>query len=488
MRFYSMALPCLCDNHMKKLKIIAFIFFIFFGVYGCTLKKKGHDPSVKTELVQKFKYEFKNIQVIDHWNLRYHKRYDVFNLTEQVSQIKVNMDVAAELGYDSYLLFQKSAFQELLSWGGKHQPDEELQDAVTEVIKYGKSKGLDVMLHSNQFAWPEDVGVDFEDSDKAWEVYENALKELIQTFPDVGGYEVTGDETEGQLDTKEGLLKFHNLTAQVLKSDGVERTAYMRTWQRCEFLGAPEKELGVGDEPNLVYSVKHTMGDFNIPHPLDTVYIRKGVDGTRLLVEFDAWREYETHGIFPLYLGDYWAPRFKAIADAGITSVGVRFNWNSGRFHIANQNRPWANWINIYTFHRFTENPYANPDDILMEFCNEYFPEDPRTAFDMYKHTFEFINAIYYNHGKKYLHHGGLERPRGKPVELKAVVDAYAQMKKHIDEIPEENQYKKDLQKYGLIISYLGRIAAGDKTVADKWRKLDRESFEELAASNFEKW
>ena len=79
----------------------------------------------------------------------------------------------------------------------------------------------------------------------------------------------------------------------------------MRTWQRCEFLGAPEKELGVGDEPNLIYSVKHTVGDFNIPNQVDTIYIRKGVDGTRLLVEFDAWREYETHGIFPLYLGDY---------------------------------------------------------------------------------------------------------------------------------------------------------------------------------------
>jgi hypothetical protein len=314
------------------------------------------------------------------------------------------------------------------------------------------------------------------------------MRELIATFPDVAGYEVTGDETEGQLDTKEGLLKFHNLTARALQSDGKKRTALMRTWQRCEFLGVPEKELGVGDEPNLVYSIKHTRGDFNIPHGLDSAYIKKGVDGTRLLVEFDAWREYETHNIFPIYLGDYWAPRFKAVADAGITSVGVRFNWNSGRFPIVDKNRPWANWINIYSFHRFAQNPYADPDDILMDFCIEYFPEDPSTAFNMYKNTFDFVEAVYYRNGEKYLHHGGLERPRGKPVPLEQVNAAYAKMKPLIDKIPDSNQYKTELQKYCLIISYLGRIAAGDKAVVDDWKNLDLESFKELSAMNADKW
>jgi hypothetical protein len=385
-------------------------------------------------------------------------------------------------------LFQKDAFQELLTWGGKHKPDEDLKNAIKEVIAYGKQKGLDVILHSNQFAWPDDVRVDYEDSEKAWQVYENAMKELIKTFPDVAGYQVTGDETEGQLDTKEGLLKFHNLTARALKSDGRERIAFMRTWQRCDFLGVPQKELGVGDEPNLVYSIKHTQGDFNIPHGLDTSFIKKGVNGTRLLVEFDAWREYETHNIFPIYLGDYWTPRFKAVADAGIKSVGVRFNWNSGRFHIADKNRPWANWINIYTFHRFVQNPYTNPDDILMDFCKEYFPEDPNAAFNMYKNTFDFVKAVYYRNGEKYLHHGGLERPRGKPVPLDQVNTAYAQMKHLVDKIPDSNQYKTELQKYCLIISYLGRIAAGDDSVVDDWKKIDPESFKELAAENADAW
>ena len=460
----------------------------FFSFFGCSSKKSNNLSQSDSAVKQAAEYYFKNIQVIDHWNLRYHKQYDIFTLNEQVSQIKANMDVAAELGFNSYLLFQKDAFQELLTWGGKHKSDEELKNAVKEVIAYGKQKGLDVYLHSNQFAWPEDVGVDFKDSKESWQVFENAMKELIETFPDVAGYQVTGDETEGQLDTKEGLLKFHNLTAKALKSDGRERIALMRTWQRCDFLGVPEKELGVGDEPNLIYSIKHTQGDFNITNGLDTAFIKKGVDGTRLLVEFDAWREYETHNIFPVYLGDYWSPRFRAVADAGITNVGVRFNWNSGRFHITDKNRPWANWINIYTFHQFVQNPYANPDTILMDFCKDYFPEAPDATFNMYKNTFDFVEAVYYRNGEKYLHHGGLKRPRGTPVDLETVNQSYDEMKQLIDALPDSVQYKDDLQKYCLVISYLGRIAAGDKSVVEDWKILDRESFEELAADNADKW
>ena len=398
------------------------------------------------------------------------------------------MDAAADLGFNSYLLFQKDAFQELITWAGKHTPDKDLQNAIRDVIGYGKSKGLDVYLHSNQFQWPNDVGVGFEDSENSWNVFENAMEELIETYPNVAGYEVTGDETEGQLDTKDGLLKFHNLTAKALNADGKNRTALMRTWQRCEFLGVPEEELGKGDLPNLKYSIKNTTGDFNIPHVFDTAFINPDVDGNRLLVEFDAWREYETHGIFPLYLGDYWAPRFKAIANAGITSVGVRFNWNSGRFHIIDKSRPYANWINLYTFHRFTQNPYANPDVILMEFCNEYFPEDSQAAFDMYKHTFDFIKAIYYNDGELYLHHGGLKRPRGTPVSLEQVTQAYNKMKPLIDKIPDTNQYKKELQKYAKVIYFMGRIAAGDKSVEMEWKALDRESYDELEAVNADAW
>ena len=76
--------------------------------------------------------------------------------------------------------------------------------------------------------------------------------------------------------------------------------------------------------------------------------------------------------------------------------MGVRFNWKSGRFPIIDKNHPWANWINIYAFNRFVQNPYANPDDILMDFCKQYFNEDTVAAFNMYKNTFDFVETIYY--------------------------------------------------------------------------------------------
>ena len=65
---------------------------------------------------------------------------------------------------------------------------------------------------------------------------------------------------------------------------------------------------------------------------------------------------------------------------------------------------------------------------------------------------------------------------------------AYTKMKSLIDKIPDTNQYKAELQRYGLVISYLGRIAAGDKNVKSKWEALDAESYNELAASHAEKW
>jgi hypothetical protein len=224
---------------------------------------------------------------------------------------------------------------------------------------------------------------------------------------------------------------------------------------------------------------------------MDTDYIRRGVDGSRLLVEFDAWREYETHNIFPLYLGDYWGPRFRAIADAGIKNIGVRFNWNSGRFHIGDKNRPYANWVNLYVFSRFARDPYADANAILMDFCRKHFPEGPQAAFDMYKGTFEFIMDIYYNNGELFLHHGGLKRRRGTPVSLDQVTRAYNKMKRLIDNIPDTNQYKADLQKDALVISSLGKIAADHKDaedIAKNWRRLDRDSYDELDAQAASKW
>lgn len=277
---------------------------------------------------------FTDLQVIDHHNLRRHRPDDPSEAAAEVAQIKRNMDVAARLGFTSYLLLQEEAFPELLDWGGRHKPDETLRKAIQEVLDHATACGLKLYLHCNEFMWPEQVGVSYGDTEQAWATYRNALKELILLYPDIAGFEVTADETSGALVSRAGVLRFHDETARALTSDGRSRLALMRTWQRVgDFMG-PVSTLGEADPPNVIFSVKNTSGDFQITNGLDADFIGEVKATERLLVEFDAWREYETHNIFPVYLGDYWAPRFQQLRKAGVERIGVRFNWNSGEFPI----------------------------------------------------------------------------------------------------------------------------------------------------------
>ncbi len=436
---------------------------------------------------------FSDLQVIDHWNLRYHEAYEDFSLDEQVAQTKRNMDVASRLGFTSYLLFQKDAFPELLTWGGKHEPDDDLRRAVREVLDYAGERGLKLFLHCNQFMWPDNIDVPFGDTQTAWETYRQALEELIALYPDLAGFEVTADETSGALDTREGVLKFHNETALALRADGRERLALMRTWQRVGFLGAPQT-LGKTDDHQVLFSVKNTSGDFGVVKEFDESFFKAVDDPARLLVEFDAWREYETHNIFPVYLGDYWAPRFRRLAEIGVQRIGLRFNWNSGRFPITE--RPWANWVNVFTFVRLAENPYADPDAILREFVRLYYPHDAQqAAFELYKRSFGYVKGLYWIDGKNIADHGHVNREiklDGKevPADWLDQVDALLQrMLASIDALSDTGSYKQDLHRGALAVAYLSKVSAmqigadGDPAILGEWQRTDPESFKELRGS-----
>lgn len=431
---------------------------------------------------------FATLQVVDHWNLRYHKEYDDFTLAEQVAQIKRNMDVFSKLGFTEYLLFQKDAFRELLTWGGTHEPDQELRQAVGEVIAHGKARGMRVFLHSNQFLWPEDAGVPYGDTARAWALYRGAMQELVRLFPDLGGYEVTADETGGMLRTREGVVKFHNETARAL---GPAHLALMRTWQRVGgFMGSPAR-LGQDDEPNVLFSVKNTSEDFRCTSGFDGDFFEAVGQPERLIVEFDAWREHETHNVFPLYLGDYWAPRIRALAEKGVQRLALRANWNSGHFPITE--RPWANWVNVFAFVRLAENPQADPDDILREFVALYFPPAARdTAFHIYKSSFDYARSLYYSDGGKITDHGRVNRRRklgGKsvPDDWLSRVDArFEAMLAKIDGLPDEGAWKQELRRGARAVAYVSKAcgaqlgARGDLTFLAEWKRTDPESFDEL--------
>ena len=438
---------------------------------------------------------FKDLQVIDHWNLRYHEKYDEFTLAEQVAQIKRNMDVAAQLGFTSYLLFQKDAFPELLTWGGRHEPDEQLRAAVQEVLDHATARGLKLYLHCNEFVWPDSVDVAYADTPEAWQTYRDALRELISLYRDLAGFEVTADETGGALEDKEGVLTFHNETARALRSDGRERFALMRTWQRVDVLGSPTT-LGKTDDANVLFSVKNTDGDFGAVKGFDEEFIETVDDPTRLLVEFDAWREYETHNIFPIYLGDYWAPRFRELARRGVERIGVRFNWNSGHFAITGP--PWGNWVNVFCFVRLAENPNADPDAILREYVALYYPAQAQpTAFDLYKSSFAFVRDLYWNNGEKITDHGRVNRERKigdrtVPIDWFARVDRLTQqMLATINALPDTGAYREQLRKGALVISYLSKAcglqlgAEGDTSFLDKWKRMDPLGFDELRGENY---
>jgi hypothetical protein len=264
----------------------------------------------------------------------------------------------------------------------------------------------------------------------------------------------------------------------------------MRTWQRVDVLGSPTT-LGKTDDANVLFSVKNTDGDFGAVKGFDEEFIETVDDPTGLLVEFDAWREYETHNIFPIYLGDYWAPRFRELARRGVERIGVRFNWNSGHFAITEG--PWNNWVNVFCFVRLAENPNADPDEILREYVDLYYPPEARqVAFDLYKSSFAFVRDLYWNDREKITDHGRVNRERkigGRTVPLDwfARVDRLTeQMLNQINALPDSGACRQELRRGALVVSYLSKAcglqlgAEGDMSFLDEWKRTAPLSFEKL--------
>ena len=389
-------------------------------------------------------YYFDEVIFIDHHNLRYVK--DEATIKSQVAEIKKNLDKAAEYGLDTYLLFAKDTFEAMLKYDfevdgigniGKLalSSDKEhietgkyLRKALKDILKYAKKKHIRIFFHSNQFIFPEKVletvkpkvwGTAVCPGRKTtWEIYNKKLEEFLKMFPDIAGFQVTGDETqvsvlECHCDSCQHLSFVDRVnlltkkTAAVCEKHGKE--VQMRTWQR---MGELEQEkhpshMADGLPDNVFFSIKNTVGDFHITHPVDDTFLR-AVDSSRVVVEFDAWREYSGHNYFPCYMGDIWAPRFKLLKQLGIKRVAVRLMWNSNENLIFE--KPWGNFINIYTFLKLAENPDMDPNDILKQFVAEYYPERAQnTAYQLYKLSQNIIKVLYYPRGIYYANHSRIQ-------------------------------------------------------------------------------
>ncbi len=392
---------------------------------------------------------FEELVFIDHQNLRYVEEDSV--VRNQVNEIKRNIDQAAKLGVNTYLLFAKETMEASLKYdfevegignigkqalppGCKHNEiSSRITSAFREVIGYAKSKQIKVFIHSNQFIFPDEVlpivkpavwGTAICPGKSAtWEIYRKKIAEFIQFFPDISGLQITGDETQVSVlecnckdCSKIGYVERVNMltseTAAVCSQFGME--VQMRTWQRMGELGDPVSMFK--DIPdNVVYSFKNTDGDFRIANQFDSVFVGSRHPG-RQIIEFDAWREYEGHNYFPCYMGDIWSPRFKKLNELGIKRIAVRLNWNSGKNQIFDH--LWGNYVNIYTFLEMAKNPVKNPDIILNDFIRSYFPEKVwGEVFKLYKQSLLFQDKIFNFHGMYLAHHSRLLKDKAAVAE-----------------------------------------------------------------------
>ena len=467
-------------------------------------------------------YQF-TLQAIDHWNLRYFKEND-FTLEEQAKAIKRNMDVLSRLGFSSYLIFaREDVFESMLDYdfevegigniGEKAgwRANQRARDLLQSIIEYGKEIGMDVYFHSNQLYFPNSIlfaigGVNAHKppTETTWEIYRKKMQGFFETFPDLAGIQITGDETMINLEEIEQINRLTNETADAA---GPDRRVLMRTWQRIGELGHPDSDpdkMFNGIRENVDFSIKNTRGDFRLENGFDVRYMDVA-DPTRVIIEFDAWREYENHNIFPFYLGDYWDPRFDNIADNGFTRIAVRLNWNSGYYPLIE--RPWTNWVNIHMFLGFAADPYADADNLLQNCIEHYYPTDSwEAAFELYKHTEDYIRRLYYtdtmqdiaDHGR--VNRGGRVREYLDNSWFVRVDQAYYDILEKINALPAGTPYKEELKKEAQILAY---VSKGIAIVSDPdgmaaiildpnkrnyfktdWFYFDRESYNEMRGHN----
>ena len=377
---------------------------------------------------------FSEIIFIDHNNLRRVRDEQVIRI--QVEQIRKNLDQAARYGVDTYLLFANDTMDAMLTYdfdvpgighigrqafpeGGEHRLRAVyLRAALNEVLDYAKQKKIRVFFHSNQFIFPQEVLGVIKPAiwgtaicpgrEVTWQIYRAKLEEFFQLFPGIAGLQVTGDETQvsvlecrcdqcSRLSFAARVNRLTRETAQVCQRYGKE--VQMRTWQRMAELeeeSHPSK-MAEGLPANVFFSIKNTRGDFEMVNPMDEVFLT-AADPSRLVVEFDAWREYEGNNYFPCYMGDIWAPRMKFIYDRHIRRIAVRLLWQSDKNPIFE--RPWGNFVNLYAFLAFAQAPARSPDEILKEFVRKYYPASTRkAAFDLYKFSTDFQRSLYYLKG-----------------------------------------------------------------------------------------
>lgn len=363
---------------------------------------------------------------IDHHNLRHFNsvtrdpnNVDIEWLRKDTDRAKANMDKAAQYGMNGYVLFSQS-FEEVLNYdfpipgfSGKIYSDNHphrsagkiVGEYLREASEYGKSLGIKVYFHCNQFAMTPEA---FEalnpiiagtarvcpGKDVVWEIFRNKITEFFTLFPAMAGLQLTTSETQVSA-TSCNCPDCQHLSAE----DRFARMA-REAWAACSAMGKGLQfrtwgEIMEWDEKYLrmisllpekvVISTKNTLTDFHLSDPPSRLI---GVGDRAQIIEFDCWGEYYGWNQFPCYMGDQFSERFRICADKGIQQVAGRVNWEPRANFLFDH--PYGNEVNMFTFAKLTQDPYRDPDDILGEWLSERVPESVISkAMEFYKLTYQ---------------------------------------------------------------------------------------------------
>lgn len=120
--------------------------------------------------------------------------------------------------------------------------------------------------------------------------------------------------------------------------DAINATAGLRMmfrlWVFGETIDWPT--LAAGSPPGAEFSVKQSQGDFLLDSPLNALLQCNATSGDcpprdrRMIVEVDAFRQYQAWGSGLCYMGDQWAPRLAEASAAGAADIWGWGSWAPG--------------------------------------------------------------------------------------------------------------------------------------------------------------
>ncbi|MFL2946576.1 MAG: hypothetical protein ACJZ4J_00190 [Candidatus Poseidoniales archaeon] len=274
--------------------------------------------------------------------------------------------------------------------------------------------GLDVWLMDDLFTLPSDSEAGCPGREDSWEITANAIREVIESAPQIRGLVFRYGETFDSSIT--GLKRVDLLRCECIgcsSMDGVTRRRKViellesvvcrEMGKRCILRLWDLSEEGVhanrmlqskvlkkwGGDPRFFVSVKHTLTDYWRHQPWNPSIAE---EGPARLVEFQCEREYEFIGMVPNWMGPEWSQGPVECGERGWTGIAnvrpkdwagswiipLGGGWSSR--HASSE--LWAD-MNLHTVLALTTNPDRDVGEILTEWILENnLPMESKSLFE----------------------------------------------------------------------------------------------------------